>query len=81
VLTSTVLAATINTEGIVSEAVRLIVPILCLIIGIGIIASARKGRISDAASTLTLVVIGLVVIAAGGVLFAFAEEITGLVIA
>ena len=80
-LTSTVLAATINTEGIVSEAVRLIVPILCLIIGIGIIASARKGRISDAASTLTLVVIGLVVIAAGGVLFAFAEEITGLVIA
>jgi hypothetical protein len=74
------LAATLNTDGIVNEAVRLIVPILCLLIGIGIIASSRKGRISDAASTMTLVIIGLVIIAAGPILYSFADEISSLII-
>lgn len=77
---SITLAATLNTDGIVEAGVRLIVPILCLVIGIGIIASSRKGRVSDAASTMTLVLIGLVVIAAGPILYSFADELTGIII-
>ncbi len=71
----------LNTNGIVTEAVKMLVPLACLFIGLGIIFSAKKGRISDAASTLTLVLIGLVVIAAGGVMYGFADEIADLIFA
>jgi hypothetical protein len=48
-------------------------------IGIGIIASARKGRISDNANTLTNVVLGMGVIAGAAVLYGFAGQLTDLV--
>lgn len=69
----------INADGLVQWGVRNIVPLLLLIIGLMIIASARRGRMSENAATLTNVVLGCVVIASAAFLFGFAEQITGLV--
>ncbi len=64
-VTESVLAAGphINSDGIVAWAVRNIIPIVLLVIGIGVIASARKGQMSQNALTITNVMIGLVLIA------------------
>jgi hypothetical protein len=73
--------ADINSDGIVEWGVRNLIPIILLFIGIAIIASARKGKLSDNASTITNVLIGLCVIASAAVLYGFAGEITDLVFA
>lgn len=70
---------TVNSNGIVEWAVKSIIPIVLLVIGIGIIASARRGRISDNANTITNVVLGMGVIAGAGVLYIFAGDLTNLV--
>lgn len=69
----------INSDGIVEWGVRTIIPILLLIIGIAIIASARKGRISENANTVTNVVIGCAVIAGAAFIYGFAGQITNLI--
>jgi hypothetical protein len=69
----------INSSGVVEWGVKNVIPIVLLIIGIGIIASARKGRISDNANTLTNVVLGMGVIAGAAVLYGFAGQLTDLV--
>ena len=81
---SVVLAASnsgpdLNSNGVVEWGVKNIIPLVLLIIGIGIIASARKGRISDNANTLTNVVLGMGVIAGAAVLYGFANQLTDLV--
>ncbi len=70
VITSVVMLATtkndgptLNSNGVVEWGVKNIIPLVLLVIGIGIIASARKGRISDNANTLTNVMLGMGVIA------------------
>lgn len=82
-MTTAILAApsdqpTFNSSGIVEWVVRAIIPLLLLAVGLGIIASARKGRLSDNANTVTNVLIGLSVIAGAGLLFGFAQQITDL---
>jgi hypothetical protein len=79
-----ILAATndgpsLNSNGVVEWGVKNIIPLVMLIIGISIIASARKGRISDNANTLTNVVLGMGVIAGAAVLYGFANQLTDLV--
>ena len=69
---------TLNSTGLVEWVVRAIIPLVLLAIGIGIIASARRGKLSDNANTLTNVFIGLSVIAGAGLLFGFAQQITDL---
>jgi len=69
----------INSDGIVQWGVRTIIPILLLIIGIAIIASARKGSISENANTVTNVVIGCAVIAGAAFIYGFAGQITNLI--
>lgn len=69
----------LNSSGVVEWGVRNIIPLVLLVIGIGIIASARKGRISDNANTLTNVVLGMGVIAGAAVLYGFAGQLTDLV--
>jgi len=69
----------LNSSGVVEWGVKNIIPLVLLIIGIGIIASARKGRISDNANTLTNVVLGMGVIAGAAVLYGFAGQLTNLV--
>ena len=70
---------TLNSDGIVEWGVRNLIPILLLVIGIAIIASARRGKISDNANTITNVLLGCAVIAGAGVLYAFAGSLTTLV--
>jgi uncharacterized membrane protein (Fun14 family) len=69
----------LNSNGVVEWAVKNLIPLVLLMIGIGIIASARKGRISDNANTLTNVVLGMAVIAGAAVLYGFAGSLTNLV--
>jgi len=69
---------TVNTNGVVEWGVKNVIPLLLLIIGISIIASARKGRMSENANTLTNVVIGSAVIGSAALLFAFATSLSNL---
>jgi hypothetical protein len=69
----------INSTGVVTWVVRNLIPLILLIVGIGIIASARKGKLSDNANTLTNVLIGMGVIAGAGLIFGFAEQLTSLI--
>ena len=69
----------LNSSGVVEWGVRNLIPLVLLVIGLGIIASARKGRISDNANTLTNVVLGMGVIAGAAVLYGFAGQLTDLV--
>ena len=69
----------LNADGVVEWGVKNIIPIVLLIIGIGIIASSRKGKISDNANTLTNVILGFCVIAGAAVLYGFAGQLTDLV--
>lgn len=69
----------LNTNGVVEWGVRNIIPLVLLVIGIGIIASARKGRISENANTVTNIVLGASVIAGAALFFTFADQLTNLV--
>jgi len=69
----------INSTGVVTWVVRNLIPLILLIVGIGIIASARKGKLSDNANTLTNVLIGMCVIAGAGLIFGFAGQLTNLI--
>ncbi|MGH3382970.1 MAG: hypothetical protein ACRDO1_00175 [Nocardioidaceae bacterium] len=69
-------APDINSDGMVEWGVRNIIPIVLLVIGIGIIAGARKGQMSQNALTLTNVLLGCGVIAGATVIYAFADSIT-----
>ena len=69
----------INSDGIVAWGVRNIIPIVLLIIGIAIIAGARKGQMSQNAMTITNVMLGCVVIAGAGLFFGFADNIASFV--
>lgn len=71
----------INSDGIVQWGVKNIIPIVLLIIGIGIIAGARKGRMSENAMTITNVLLGCVVIAGAALFFGFADNIANFVFA
>lgn len=65
----------INSDGIVSWGVRNIIPIILLFIGIGIIASARKGQMSQNAMTVSNVMLGCIVIAGAALFYGFADNI------
>ena len=69
----------LNTTQVVEWGGKNIIPIILLIIGIGIIANARKGRLSDNASTMTNVILGCGVIAGAAALYGFAGALTQLV--
>ena len=70
-----VLAPRFNSDGIVQWAVQNIIPIVRLFIGIGIIASARKGQMSQNAMTITNVMLGCVLIAGAALFYGFADSI------
>ena len=69
----------INSDGIVAWGVKNIIPIVLLFIGIGIIAGARKGQMSQNAMTVTNVLLGCVVIAGAALFFGFADNIASFV--
>jgi predicted branched-subunit amino acid permease len=65
----------INSDGIVAWGVKNIIPLVMLFIGIGIIAGARKGQMSQNALTITNVLLGCVVIAGAALFYGFAGNI------
>lgn len=71
----------INSDGIVTWGVKNIIPIVLMFIGIGIIAGARKGQMSQNAMTVTNVLLGCVVIAGAALFFGFADNIASFVFA
>lgn len=72
---------TVNSDGIVEWGVRNIIPIVLLFIGIGIIASARKGQMSQNAMTVTNVLLGCAIIAGAAFFYGFADNIAAFVFA
>ena len=70
-----------NSDGIVEWGVKNIIPIVLLVIGIGIIASARKGQMSQNAMTVTNVLLGCMVIAGAALFYGFADNIATFVFA
>jgi hypothetical protein len=68
----------LNSNGLVVWGVKNLIPLVLLVIGLGIIASARKGRISDNANTITNVMLGMGIIAGAAVLYGFAGQLTDL---
>jgi cytochrome c-type biogenesis protein CcmH/NrfF len=70
-----VMAPRFNSDGVVAWGVRNIIPIVMLFIGIGIIASARKGQMSQNAMTITNVMLGCVLIAGAALFYGFADSI------
>ena len=82
-VTATIVTAApdINSDGIVEWGVKNIIPIVLLVIGIAIIAGARKGQMSQNAMTITNVLLGCVVIAGAGLFFGFADNIADFVFA
>lgn len=64
-----------NSEGLVSWGVKNVIPIILLVVGVAIIAGARKGQMSQNALTITNVMLGCMLIAGGGLIYAFADSI------
>lgn len=69
----------INSDGIVSWGVKNIIPVILLFIGIGIIASARKGQMSQNAMTVRNVMLGCIVIAGAALFYGFADNIASFI--
>ena len=82
-ISSAVIAAapTINSDGIVEWAVKNIIPIVLLFIGLAIIAGARKGQMSQNAMTITNVLLGCMVIGGAALFYGFADNIASFVFA
>jgi hypothetical protein len=74
-----VLAPNFNSEGVVEWGVKNIIPLILLVVGIGIIASARKGQMSQNAMTVTNIMLGCVVIAGAALFYGFADSIASFV--
>jgi len=70
-----VAAPEFNSDGIVQWGMKNIIPIVLLIVGIGIIASARKGQMSQNALTVTNIMLGCIVIAGAALFYGFAGDI------
>jgi len=74
-----VLAPQFNSDGIVEWGVKNLIPIILLFVGIGIIASARKGQMSQNAMTVTNILLGCIVIAGAALFYGFADNIASFV--
>ena len=70
-----VFAPTFNSDGIVAWGVKNIIPIILLVVGVGILAGARKGKMSENALTITNILWGCVVIAGAALFYGFADGI------
>lgn len=70
----------INTEGIVAAAVKFILPIFSVFIGFVIAGRARRGRVSEVATTSGVYIWGLLFIAGGPLLFVFGDRLVHLIL-
>lgn len=70
--------ALFGTSNLVGWGLKEILPVILLVIGIGIIARSRSGRLSENAATVSNVVLGVVVITSAGAIMAFAGQLSDL---
>ena len=68
-----------NSDGVVQWGVRNLIPIVLLFVGIGMIAAARRGQISENAMTITNILLGCVLIAGAALVYGFADGIAAFV--
>ena len=71
----TVMVPGFNSNGIVEWGVKNIIPVVMLFVGIGIIAGARRGQMSQNALTITNMLLGCMVIAGAALFYGFADNI------
>lgn len=64
-----------NAQGFQDWVASNILPIVLVCIGLLIVAGARKGKMSDALTTVTLVVIGIMVMVGGAVFYAVGGDL------
>lgn len=69
----------LNSNGIIEWGAKNIIPLILLVIGIAMIASSRKGGISENANTLTNVILGMAVIAGAATLYGFSGQLVELI--
>jgi hypothetical protein len=77
-----VLAAdpTINTTGVVQWIVKYIVPLIFAFIAVIIMSRAHQGRTRENAVVAVNLFLGVLLLASGGVLFAFGQDLVGLIL-
>jgi hypothetical protein len=68
----------INTTGIVTAGLQLVVPILLLVTGIWILGRARAGRTSEVTTASGISLLGICVIVSAPVLFLLAPKLVAL---
>jgi hypothetical protein len=71
----------INSDGIVAWVVSNLIPIILLVIGLAIIAGARKGQMSQNAMTITNVLLGCAVIGGAALFYGLGDDIATFVFA
>ena len=77
-----VLAAepTINTTGVVSWIVKYIVPLLFAFAAVVIMSRAHQGRTRENAIVAVNLFLGILLLASGGILFAFGKNLVDLIL-
>jgi len=77
-----VLAAepTINTTGVVAWIVKYIIPLLVAFAAVVIMSRAHQGRTRENAVVAVNLFLGIMLIAAGGTLFAFGQQLVDLIL-
>lgn len=74
-----VAAAGINTDGIINFIAQAIVPVILAILGVAIMAGAKRGRISEGANTITIVMMGAVLLLGAGAFMQFGDNLVGVI--
>lgn len=69
----------VNTDGIVSTLATVIAPIIVAVVGVGILMRASRGQVSQSLTSTFIVVLGLGMLAASGVLFFVGDKIINLI--
>jgi hypothetical protein len=77
-----VLAAdpTINTTGVVQWIVKYIVPLIFAFIAVIIMSRAHQGRTRENAVVAVNLFLGVLLLASGGALFVFGQDLVGLIL-
>lgn len=75
---NTIVPLVLNSQGLIQFVLQYIVPLLLTVIGVVIIAGAKKGNYSGVMSTTGIVVIGLIFIVGAGGIVLLAKQLSQL---
>ncbi|HEY9389165.1 MAG TPA: hypothetical protein VIR27_05255 [Mycobacteriales bacterium] len=69
----------INTTGVIAWIVKFVVPLLFAMAAVVVMSRAHQGRTRENAVVAVNLFLGIFLLAAGGVLFAFGQQLVDLV--